>query len=999
MTDVKVCPTVSGNPLPPEVVNPKSPGRVTNQLQFLEKVAIKALWKHNFSWPFRQPVDAVTLRLPDYYTIITKPMDLSTIQKRLQNKYYWQALQCIQDFNTMFNNCYVYNRPGDDIVFMAKTLEKLFLQQLSTMPKDECDIAAITAKEPGKGRKTNAGAIKQRSHVSEVVLQQTVTVIPPEMSRFIPPTQLSQIDATIKKGFKRKADIMTSTTSVLTSGDVSLAEHHSAPCALFSKRGSRRPIKPPKKDLPALEGKKIRLSDQLRCCDDILKEMLSKRHYACAWPFYTPVDAVTFGLHDYHDVIKQPMDLSFIRRKMDQREYVNAKEFAADVRLMFSNCYKYNPPTHEVVVMARKLQEVFEARYLKVPQEERCPIPHQRVDKGKKDRVQNSTSESESSSEAESSSGEMTTQLANLEEQLKAVRDELKRLTQEPLVKPKKKDKLKKEKRAKEKDIRRLKHKFSKYKSVVEKMANRKSSTLHGSRPNIHGVTLTCEDDVSSVPVTYQEKKQLKLDIDKLPGDKLGNLVNIIHARESCMQSSTLEEIEVDFEVLKPSTLRALQRFVAACLRECNEDTRKNKLVKPTGGLPTGKLKDAGTSQAANKEQHLIKKKKLLAKIMAAPALGCPSYLSEISSNSSGSSSSSHSSTSNSSDSESVPKAKKTKSKDSCQKIKTKVTRAASGKWISEAKDSTKASVKTCPASLAVQSSVTETRGHPAHREELTLSPPDLSALLSPMTSPGVVLDWTATRFEGPVLSPLRDGPVLSPLRDGPVLSPLRDGPVLSPLRDGPVLSPLRDGPPQSKDETRSNSRYPEDFPDSRLTNVPYTNTASNSAEEEKNPVPKKDIVLKNAESWAKLVQQSVTATAIKSSKESFQKFRRAAIKKEEREKALKKKQMGDSTEREAPEKSSLPGPRGAETNPQPIKEDPDSPESICTEATPDAAKDVEQQTSTAETQPVATQSPVDRERELARRKEQERRRREAMSGIDMTRQRDIMTSFELNLD
>lgn len=74
------------------------------------------------------------------------------------------------------------------------------------------------------------------------------------------------------------------------------------------------------------------------------------------------------------------------------------------------------------------------------------------------------------------------------------------------------------------------------------------------------------------MPVTYQEKKQLKLDINKLPGDKLGKLVNIIHARESCLRDSTLEEIEVDFEVLKSSTLRALQRFVAACLRKCNKN-------------------------------------------------------------------------------------------------------------------------------------------------------------------------------------------------------------------------------------------------------------------------------------------------------------------------------------------------------------------------------------------------------------------------------------------
>ena len=41
---------------------------------------------------------------------------------------------------------------------------------------------------------------------------------------------------------------------------------------------------------------------------------------------------------------------------MDGREYQDVQVFAADVRLMFSNCYKYNPPDHEVVAMARKLQ-------------------------------------------------------------------------------------------------------------------------------------------------------------------------------------------------------------------------------------------------------------------------------------------------------------------------------------------------------------------------------------------------------------------------------------------------------------------------------------------------------------------------------------------------------------------------------------------------------------------------------------------------------------------
>ena len=41
---------------------------------------------------------------------------------------------------------------------------------------------------------------------------------------------------------------------------------------------------------------------------------------------------------------------------MDGRDYRSANEFAADVRRMFTNCYKYNPPDHDVVGMARKLQ-------------------------------------------------------------------------------------------------------------------------------------------------------------------------------------------------------------------------------------------------------------------------------------------------------------------------------------------------------------------------------------------------------------------------------------------------------------------------------------------------------------------------------------------------------------------------------------------------------------------------------------------------------------------
>lgn len=52
------------NPPPPEVTNPNKPGRKTNQLQYMQNVVVKTLWKHQFAWPFYQPVDAIKLNLP-----------------------------------------------------------------------------------------------------------------------------------------------------------------------------------------------------------------------------------------------------------------------------------------------------------------------------------------------------------------------------------------------------------------------------------------------------------------------------------------------------------------------------------------------------------------------------------------------------------------------------------------------------------------------------------------------------------------------------------------------------------------------------------------------------------------------------------------------------------------------------------------------------------------------------------------------------------------------
>lgn len=152
---------VNGIVQPHVMPPPERPGRCTNQLQYLSKNVMKAVWKHQFAWPFQQPVDAKTLNLPDYHRIIKQPMDLGTIKKRLENNYYWCSAEAVEDFTTMFSNCYVYNKPGEDVVVMAQALEKVFASKVAQMPKDEIEVETPSKggkKKPAPRTPTSAGS-------------------------------------------------------------------------------------------------------------------------------------------------------------------------------------------------------------------------------------------------------------------------------------------------------------------------------------------------------------------------------------------------------------------------------------------------------------------------------------------------------------------------------------------------------------------------------------------------------------------------------------------------------------------------------------------------------------------------------------------------------------------------------------------------------------------------------------------------------------------------
>lgn len=400
-----------------------------------------------------------------------------------------------------------------------------------------------------------------------------------------------------------------------------------------------------------------------------------------------------------------------LQRKMENRDYRDAQEFAADVRLMFSNCYKYNPPDHDVVAMARKLQDVFEFRYAKMPDEPLEPgplpvstaLPPGLAKSSSESSSEESSSESsseeeeeedeedeEEESESSDSEEERAHRLAELQEQLRAVHEQLAALSQGPISKPKRKreKKEKKKKRKAEKHRGRigideddkgpraprpLQPKKSKKAggggSNATTLSHPGFGTSAGSSnklpkkaqktaPPVLPTGYDSEEEEESRPMSYDEKRQLSLDINKLPGEKLGRVVHIIQAREPSLRDSNPEEIEIDFETLKPSTLRELERYVLSCLRK---KPRKPYTIRK----PVGKTKE---ELALEKKRELEKRlqdvsgqlnstkkppKKASEKTESSAQQVAVSRLSASSSSSDSSSSSSSSSSSDTSDSDS----------------------------------------------------------------------------------------------------------------------------------------------------------------------------------------------------------------------------------------------------------------------------------------------------------------------------------------------------------
>ncbi|XP_062155802.1 transcription factor GTE1 isoform X2 [Alnus glutinosa] len=100
---------------------------------------LRLIMQHKWAWPFMEPVDVEGLKLHDYYEVIDKPMDFSTIKNQMEAKDgtgYKNVREICADVRLVFKNAMKYNNERSDVHVMAKTLlEKFEEKWLQLLPK------------------------------------------------------------------------------------------------------------------------------------------------------------------------------------------------------------------------------------------------------------------------------------------------------------------------------------------------------------------------------------------------------------------------------------------------------------------------------------------------------------------------------------------------------------------------------------------------------------------------------------------------------------------------------------------------------------------------------------------------------------------------------------------------------------------------------------------------------------------------------------------------
>jgi len=106
-------------------------------LAYIQQRILPRILRNPFARPFLRPVDAVKEGIfPDYYQVVTRPMCLDTVEKRLRSGWYWDSQHCIRDIQQVWINAKLYNLANHPVHQWAVKLEMLVSAWLRRLPSE-----------------------------------------------------------------------------------------------------------------------------------------------------------------------------------------------------------------------------------------------------------------------------------------------------------------------------------------------------------------------------------------------------------------------------------------------------------------------------------------------------------------------------------------------------------------------------------------------------------------------------------------------------------------------------------------------------------------------------------------------------------------------------------------------------------------------------------------------------------------------------------------------
>lgn len=287
----------------------------------------------------------------------------------------------------------------------------------------------------------------------------------------------------------------------------------------------------------------------MKRCGQILGKLMKHKH---GWVFNVPVDAEDLGLHDYHQVIKNPMDLGTVKAKLERDAYRTPQEFASDVRLTFNNALTYNPKGHDVHLMAETLLSQFDQMY---------DPAYKKYEKERQRALAAAEEPKPPSVWAEESI-------------MESVRKDA-----EPIPPEKKPNPNPSPKKASQQAALLNQEGLLTAGQVVEQ-APAPTAGPGGKRPKMGKLPKPKAKDPNKREMTFEEKAKLGMNLQNLPSEKMGQLLHIIRKRNKHFAQDG-DEIELDIEAVDTETLWELDRFVCNYKKLVSKIKRQGLIHNP----------------------------------------------------------------------------------------------------------------------------------------------------------------------------------------------------------------------------------------------------------------------------------------------------------------------------------------------------------------------------------------------------------------------------------